>query len=270
MEATNICSDKETDIVMVYANEHINGDLDTQLLEENVEIKECTFETPVVGSYMADELAKIENFTTKDKNKKSKSCIKTTKKQCTVPQPFALATAKRASCGNSATKSPKINFSQMRVSEKHDMVPRKPLQAKNKEHSDEEDSSSVASSSPTLTRRNKPKTTVAFAPVFKSTERAEKRKEYCMKLEEKQQALKAEKNECEARNREEVEEVIKQLRKSLTFKASPMPSFYHEGPSLKVELRKAPPSGAKSPKLGGRKSFSDANRTNPSISIKAM
>ncbi|XP_058087292.1 protein WVD2-like 7 isoform X2 [Magnolia sinica] len=83
---------------------------------------------------------------------------------------------------------------------------------------------------------------------FKSSERAEKRRQFYLKLEEKQHAKEAEMNQIQARTQEEMEAKMKQFRRSLNFKATPMPSFYHEAAPQSSNGKKAVIAHTKSPK----------------------
>ncbi|CAK9167952.1 unnamed protein product [Ilex paraguariensis] len=275
----------------------IIGAPEPRLLKEDdeikeYEVKECTTESPVAISEIShvekckkeQDKVKTEAQKSKDNSKKSrpsskpatKSSVGNIRAKFTVPQPFALATEKRATCGSgsrpSGTEPDTVNKSTQANGLRHPVasdqsklvspsVARKPLQPDNKKHPDEDDSCSVVSSYPFNDGSCRLNLffwkTATSAPVFRSTERAERRKEFHSKLEEKHEALEAEKSQWEAKTKEEKDAAIKQLRKSLLFKANPMPSFYHEGPPPKVELKKPPPTRAKSPKLGRRKSCSD-------------
>ncbi|KAK9027877.1 hypothetical protein V6N11_067698 [Hibiscus sabdariffa] len=93
---------------------------------------------------------------------------------------------------------------------------------------------------------------------FKSGERAERRKEFSMKLEEKVHAKEAEMNQIQAKTEEKTKAEIKQLRRSLNFKAKPIPSFYHVATAPGSNGNKAASSTKKPAKVG-------SNSANPGV-----
>eukprot|EP00252_Welwitschia_mirabilis_P021315 TRINITY_DN543_c0_g1_i8.p1 TRINITY_DN543_c0_g1~~TRINITY_DN543_c0_g1_i8.p1 ORF type:complete len:1022 (-),score=216.94 TRINITY_DN543_c0_g1_i8:813-3878(-) len=73
-----------------------------------------------------------------------------------------------------------------------------------------------------------------------------------------------------AEKRKEKEGDLKELRKTLAFKATPLPRFYHETNRPKIEIKKVPPTRAKSPMLGRRCSDRDKamSKSMPTLNLQ--
>ncbi|KAM3267072.1 hypothetical protein P3L10_004067 [Capsicum annuum] len=103
---------------------------------------------------------------------------------------------------------------------------------------------------------------------FKNEERAMKRKEFFMKIEEKVHAKEEKNTSSPSKNPEEKKEAeIKQLWRNLNFKATPMPAFYRE-PDHHSEKTKVS-SGSKANVLNQHKSTEEQPIARKVVSSRA-
>ncbi|KAI7757793.1 hypothetical protein M8C21_029169, partial [Ambrosia artemisiifolia] len=221
----NICMDKEVDSIAVDSIDllgdpsndlavdcsvSVNGNANPYIQKtdevKEFEVKECITEdvkhADDLSGDSSNDTSEFETCLVKEKtkagiqqtegdSKKSNTTVKPTSKSAktkhTVPQPFALATEKRALCGTRPVGTPVAkpshsNSSPAQLTKKtNEVVPpsiaRKPLQPDNKKHPDDDDPCSVASSTAASARPIMSKPTSASAPVFRCSTRAERRKE---------------------------------------------------------------------------------------------
>ncbi|KAK1548828.1 hypothetical protein Q3G72_003264 [Acer saccharum] len=238
-ELTNVNMDKNPFGVTLKSTSHNKVHVAPKISEGNnneakdYDVKECSAENSVAENCHNHEKEDVTSEKPDDQKSSSPTSNSSEHTTSTVLQPSAVSTEKDAS-----DTTPHVE-AESAADDKKTSQPSSPLTSKkllqlDKKFADEEDNYSVASSTATSVRR----IIIGTAPKFKCSERLEKRKEFYSKLGEKHQALEAERRQCEARQKEEREAAIKQLRKNMVIKANPIPSFYYEEPPPKAERKK--------------------------------
>ncbi|XP_039039368.1 protein WAVE-DAMPENED 2-like isoform X2 [Hibiscus syriacus] len=239
--------DKLNAVVKSNGNPQVSGGTESK----DYEVKECTsiiqdgtenqdvldVKSTNFGTDIPDEkYEKIGDWKFTDDKKLSPTTSKSSGAEHVRVHNASKAGANGRASVNS-TPSPTVIKTSERGSPLTTPMTRKLFQPFDMRNPDEEDNWSVASTTVASFRTARSRVTIGTAPTFKNVEHAQRRKEFYQKLEEKHQALEAERSQCEARAKEEQKVALKQLRKSMVVKANPIPSFYYKGPPPKVERR---------------------------------
>lgn len=115
--------------------------------------------------------------------------------------------------------------------------------------------------------KNNPTVTECMGFNFRTDQRAERRKDYNAKVEERLKVKEVEKKRQEQKVQEEKEAQLRELRKSLNYKANPVPRFYQGPAPSSPEIRKPALTRAKSPNFRATRRSSvienSSSRTSP-------
>lgn len=261
------------------------------------------------GNEARDDNAEISLPASKDSLHRRVS-VGTVRQNATIPRPFSLATDKRASLGVRHSSGEVAGVESRRPIMNNVIAP-----FAERRQSATKSASAVSETKhlqhvghkipPTGASKGRPSSgTSASVSNFKCNERAElNKKEFSSEFEEKFHAKEGRKQlQAKTKDQQEgqsenarkslsfkvtpipsfyreaappkpelkkgqQEGQLENVRKSLSFKATPMPSFYREAAPPKPELKKIPPTRPKSPKLGRRNSSSGLDSDgNPSQS----